>query len=226
MSADLSSHLDQVKGLLFDFDGPVCGVFHTYKASVVADDERTFLAGKGIELPEPLASAPNPLKILAWIGDDSPLAAEADNYLCGLETLAVDGAAPTKGAADALVAAHQHVKTAIVSNNAGAAVEKYLSSRGLVGCVDAVVGRPHAWPSKMKPHPYSLELAADFLGVSLADCALVGDSVSDIEACKRAGVFPIGYAKTPQRGVELAEAGAAIVVDEMSELADYYGGRR
>lgn len=225
MSADLSSCLDQVKGLLFDFDGPICGVFHTYKASAVAADERTFLASKGIRLPESLSSAPNPLKILAWVGDDAPVAAELDDYLIRLEQQAVAGASPTRGAAAAVIAAHECVKTAIVSNNAAAAVETYLAAHGLDTYFDAIIGRPYAQPSKMKPHPYSLELAADAIGVSLADCALIGDSVTDIEACQRAGVLPVGYAKTARRGAELADAGAAIVVDEMSELADFYGNR-
>lgn len=223
MSADLSSYLGQVKGLLFDFDGPICGVFHTYKAAAVAADERTFLASKRIRLPESLPSAPNPMKILAWVGDNAPVAAELDDYLTRLEQQAVAGASPTRGAAAAVSAAHESVKTAIVSNNAAAAVETYLVAHGLDAYVDAIIGRPYAQPSKMKPHPYSLEQAAESIGVSLADCALIGDSVTDIEACQRAGVLPVGYAKTAQRGAELAKAGAAIVVDEMSELADYYG---
>jgi HAD superfamily hydrolase (TIGR01509 family) len=224
VSAHLSGYLDQVNGLLFDFDGPICGVFHTYKASMVADDERAFLTSKGIELPAPLSSAPNPMKILACVGDDSPLAAEVDDYLTGLEQRAVDGAAPTRGAAAAVIAAHEHVRTAVVSNNAGAAVEKYLIAHDLAAYFDVVVGRPYARPSRMKPHPYSLELAAESLGLSPGDCALIGDSVSDVEACKRVGVLPIGYAKTPRRGTELTDAGATVLVDDMAELADYYGG--
>jgi len=58
------------------------------------------------------------------------------------------------------------------------------------------------------------------------DCVLIGDSVTDIEVSRRAGVRSIGYAKTPERGIELAAAGADAIVSEMAALAfglaDYY----
>ncbi|WP_233564897.1 HAD family hydrolase [Micromonospora musae] len=49
-----------------------------------------------------------------------------------------------------------------------------------------------------------------------AECVLVGDSVSDIEAAHAAGVAAIGYANKP--GKRERFAAADVVIDSMAEL--------
>jgi HAD superfamily hydrolase (TIGR01509 family) len=108
---------------------------------------------------------------------------------------------------------------AVVSNNAAAAVRRYLDARDLGGKVSLVIGRPHADPERMKPHPALVEAATSALGVLPGSALFVGDSTTDMEAACRAGVRGIGYAKSPERRLRLASAGAADVIDSMGELA-------
>jgi phosphoglycolate phosphatase-like HAD superfamily hydrolase len=53
----------------------------------------------------------------------------------------------------------------------------------------------------------------DALGANPEKCLLVGDSVSDFEAAKAAGVPFLGYTYTPDRAVLLYQAGADIVIN-------------
>jgi phosphoglycolate phosphatase-like HAD superfamily hydrolase len=109
---------------------------------------------------------------------------------------------------------------AIVSNNSGEAIQRYLTEHKLAEHVALVVGRPQGESSRMKPHPASILAALGSLDVRPDAAALVGDSVTDIEAAKQAGVSSIGFAKTPRRGGELAAARADVIIERMSELAN------
>jgi phosphoglycolate phosphatase len=70
----------------------------------------------------------------------------------------------------------------------------------------------------MKPNPDALIRAVEALGVKPKSALLVGDAITDIEACLRADVHPIGYAETPARRLALEAAGAAVVIGSMDEL--------
>jgi phosphoglycolate phosphatase-like HAD superfamily hydrolase len=70
----------------------------------------------------------------------------------------------------------------------------------------------------MKPHPHIVGLALRITATDPADAVLVGDSVSDIDVARAAGVRSIGYAKNPRRGAELRAAGADAITDSMSDL--------
>ena len=64
----------------------------------------------------------------------------------------------------------------------------------------------------MKPDPYLVVEATRLLGMAAAECVLVGDSVSDVQAGRAAGVPVIGLAKTPSRRAELDAAGASALL--------------
>ena len=85
--------------------------------------------------------------------------------------------------------------------------------------VSGVVGRRIEQPELMKPATEPVDRALGMVGQQPPDCVLIGDSVTDIEVSRRAGVRSIGYAKTPERGIELAAAGADAIVSEMAALA-------
>ncbi|MXQ53956.1 HAD hydrolase-like protein [Shimazuella sp. KC615] len=53
----------------------------------------------------------------------------------------------------------------------------------------------------------------DVLGANPEKCPMVGDSVSDFEAAKAAGVPFLRYTYTPDRAVLLYQAGADIVIN-------------
>jgi HAD superfamily hydrolase (TIGR01549 family) len=206
------------KALLLDFDGPVCSVFAGYPAPRIAEELRGLLTERGIHVSTKTDS-PHALYACAATRHRE-LAAWLDDELTEREMEAVLSAAPTMGAQDVVDAAlSADLAVAIVSNNAAAAIRRYLDVRGLGSSVPLVIGRPHADPERMKPHPALVDAAVSALGVASETALFVGDSTTDMEAAQRAGVRGIGYAKAPERRSGLAEAGAAEVIDSMSELA-------
>jgi phosphoglycolate phosphatase len=107
----------------------------------------------------------------------------------------------------------------IVSNNHASAIRNYLQRYELSECVRDVIGRPFMRPDLMKPHPHTVARALEIVGGDTQDAVLIGDSVSDIEVARATGVRSIGYAKTRQRGIELRNAGADALTDDIATLA-------
>jgi phosphoglycolate phosphatase len=69
-----------------------------------------------------------------------------------------------------------------------------------------------------KPDPAPLQMAADALGVALSACAMVGDSSTDIEAARNAGIPSIVVSYGYSRGRSAADLGADQVVDDLRQL--------
>lgn len=72
----------------------------------------------------------------------------------------------------------------------------------------------------MKPNPYPLIHAAELMHVDVSVCALIGDSVTDIQAARAAGATVIGYANKPNKAEAFASLGANAVTHEMQAIAD------
>lgn len=70
----------------------------------------------------------------------------------------------------------------------------------------------------MKPNPGPVLDAVRALGVAPGSCVLVGDSLSDIEAARAAGVAAIGFANRPWKVDAFATADA--VVTTMGDIAE------
>ncbi|MFD9564790.1 HAD family hydrolase [Streptomyces sp. NPDC059994] len=208
--------------MFFDFDGPVCEVFSGLPASEVvralADVMQKFHLGLSEKMRE--MDFMDALRVSPQGGEEALLAVEATLAAAEMEAVKLAGD-PTPGAVAALKAAGTSRRSvAIVSNNSAECVRKFLARHGLAALVGEVVGRPSHQPHRMKPSPYSLYLAADRLNVAPGSCALVGDSVSDVEAANAAAARSIGYANRPGKALALAEAGANAVIDDMATLAD------
>ena len=73
-----------------------------------------------------------------------------------------------------------------------------------------------------KPRPDIVEVALDKAGVTATHAVLVGDTVWDVEAAKRAGVACIGVLSGGVSRGELEEAGAAAVFDNTEELLTHF----
>ncbi|WP_219417713.1 HAD family hydrolase [Pseudonocardia nigra] len=223
-SGDLATTLRAARAVLFDFDGPICSVFAGFPAPTVAYSLRTSLeerTGKRLALAP--SQAEDPLEVLrlapTLLGPD--VAQVADDLLTTAETTAAGSASPTPGGDSSLRAcAATGRRVAIVSNNSGAAVREYLGKHGLTHLVgDAVVGRAYGKPHLMKPDPSPIEAALRLLGVEPNAAVLVGDSVTDVEASRAAGVACIGYANKPGKRDVLA--GADAVIEDMRLFAEY-----
>jgi phosphoglycolate phosphatase-like HAD superfamily hydrolase len=128
------------------------------------------------------------------------------------------------GARDALAATArlpgviQTVLTGTIKQNA----EHKLKAFGLDGYVDLSVG---GFGSDVYPKGTlilrSLDLARAKYGVALtpADVVYIADSVRDIAAAKVAAVRSVGVASGRSMAAELREAGADVVLDDLSDAA-------
>lgn len=211
--------------LLLDFDGPVCAIFAGIPAHVVADQLRGRLHNAGVKLPESAADMTDPLEVFRTVAStDQEVAAVAERELTRLELEAVRSARPTPGANQLLTAACENGRTVtIVTNNSVPAVRAYLAAHHLPGFVTAVVGRDEYGvppdPARMKPSPYLVRKAISILDVTERECALVGDSPSDVRAGHLAGVAVIGFANKPGKTDKLTHAGADAVTTRLSKIS-------
>jgi len=212
--------------LLIDFDGPLCSVFAGHPAPAIAKELQAVIRHhRGGELPPALAEVRNdPLLLLARVPElgDEHLTKAVANVERDEERAAIRSAAPTAGAEDVLRAAQAAGRAAvIVSNNAEAAIGDYLQAHHLTEYVQGVAGRADDMnPRFLKPHPFLLERGLTMVGARPDDVIFVGDSVTDVEAGRVAGIPTIGYANKPGKRERLAEAGAVIVIDSMYQLAE------
>lgn len=222
MTADLGRLLGEVGAVLLDFDGPVCSIFSGYPAPQVAAELVAVLRRRGIDVPADLASEPDPLEVLRRTGaaGDHGITRAVEDALCAAERRAVETAEPTPFGREVIVAAQQAgMPVAAVSNNSAGAVTAYLAAHRLAGYVSPVVGRAYADPDRMKPNPQPILQAVHALGERPARCVLIGDSLSDIEGARAAGVAVVGYANRPAKIDAFRLAGAGAVVTSMGEIA-------
>ncbi|MDQ0367983.1 HAD superfamily hydrolase (TIGR01509 family) [Catenuloplanes indicus] len=134
-----------------------------------------------------------------------------EDALCAAELRAAGGAVPTPFARELIMAAHRTGRrTAIVSNNSAAACTAYLTAHGLERFVHPIVGRAYADPARMKPDPAPVLAAMRELDAEPGECVLIGDSVSDVTAARRAGVAAIAYANKPGKAGRLAAADVVV----------------
>lgn len=205
--------------LLLDFDGPICSIFAGYSAPDVARHLVGVLQAEGVDLPTSVFGETDPLEVLRWTGANcaASLVVAVEDALCRAEVRAATSASPTPYGHEVIrQASRAGIPTAIVSNNSEGAIAAYLTAHGLNGHIRAVIGRPHARPDRMKPHPAPIQHAAAMLAAETNRCVLVGDSPSDIESARAAGAHVIGYANRQWKVT--AFGSADIVIRSMSDV--------
>lgn len=218
----LADVLRPVKHVLLDFDGPVCSVFAGLSAPEVARRLHEGLLAAGEQAPAGAEGETDPLALLRLVAQARPdLTGRADAALAALETEAVRAGRPNPGGESVLRACARSGRSVyVVSNNAGVAIEIYLSEHGLSDYVTSVFGRVPGDPSSMKPNPRLLLEAMEAAGAKPEDCVFIGDAARDVEAGHAAGIRTIGYANKPGKDAKLAAAGAVAVVASMQLIAD------
>ncbi|MCF7935143.1 MAG: HAD family hydrolase [Synergistales bacterium] len=109
------------------------------------------------------------------------------------------------------------IATAIVTNRHHAG--KAAGAIGLNDAVDLVIGLEEGVAAK--PSPAMLELALHRLGGEKESACYVGDTAIDMRTAVAGGVPGIGVATGATGRDDLAEAGAAVVVDSLLELVPF-----
>lgn len=215
--------LANTDALLLDFDGPVCSVFSGFPAPVVADQLRDVLAEGGhAVLPPDVQLAVDPFAVLfyaATLGDENAHYVEA--AFRALEADAILEAKPTAGSHDLIRSWKQTGRPlAIVSNNSMDAVAAYLDLHRLSAITSTVAARTSGDVRLQKPSPYLLNEAIRALEALPANCTLVGDSPTDIQAARAANVRSVGYANRPGKSEALSILEPTAITTTMSLLDD------
>ena len=215
--------LSSTDALLLDFDGPICSVFSQLPAHHVADQLRNALPEHAqVALPSAVRQSRDPFDVLRYAATVNESAAQQVESLLRLSEIeAVASAPPTAGSHDLMRAWHSSGRPlAIVSNNSAAAVGVYLKIHGLEKVVSLVSARASANPALLKPSAHLVNTAVGFAEVKPNRATLVGDSTSDIEAARHAGVTSIGYANKPHKVGLLSQHRAMTVVSRLTLLIE------
>lgn len=214
--------LGQAHALLLDFDGPVCAVFAGISAATVADQlMHVLVEGGHVSLPRAVTESEDPFDVLryaATLGDDE--ARYVETAFTAHEVEAIASAIPTAGAHDLIEKWHNSGRpVAIVSNNSTKAINAYFDLYRLRPSVDFVSARTSSSMGLLKPDPYLLHKATTALDIRPADSVFIGDSLSDIEAARAAGVPAVGYANKPGKYTKFIEAQADAITRALAGLA-------
>lgn len=202
--------------LLMDFDGPVCSVFAGFPASAVADQLReTLVQGGHGDFPDLIQNSRDPFDIFihaAAIGDEEARYIEA--AFAARECEAIRWAKPTTGAHDFIREWHRSGRSvAIVSNNSRVAIERYVSLHRLERQISVIAAREFTDPTLLKPSPHLVRAALDKTGADPNLSVFIGDSISDIQAGRAAGVVCVGFANRPGKILRLHSVADLVVTE-------------
>lgn len=220
--ADLHALLQSAKCVLFDFDGPICRLFHGHPPAEVARRMRRRLAELGeTDLWTEVAEHEDPYQVLRHVahtpGRDT-VAIELEQMLTGEELSAVVTADPTDDVDELVVQLVESGRQiAVTTNNSEQTVRAYLRTVGLAGYFGPHIHGRTADAKHLKPDPHCLHRALASTRAAPEETVMIGDTAADLQAARNAGVSFVGFATSPQAtafGTEHAE----LVVHGMAEL--------
>jgi phosphoglycolate phosphatase len=212
--------LVRTRYVLLDFDGPDCDIFAGLPDTTVAGRLRKLITGQGVPIPDEIARTPDPIEVFTYSATVSTaLAVMTEAEMASQELAAVATARPAPYVHDVVTSCRDSGRlVAVVSNNAERAVRSYLALHGLDDRIDLIAARTSPDPALLKPSPHFISQAITGLRASPAECVLIGDSATDIQAANRAGIASIGYANRPGKQTSLTAAGATAVVTSLADL--------
>ena len=107
-------------------------------------------------------------------------------------------------------------RLALITNKPVRFTRPILHSAGLSGFFELVIGGDTL--AEKKPHPMPLLHAARHYGVSAGQTGMVGDSVTDMDAARNAGVAAVAVSYGYNGGIDLQAHGASHVIGELGQL--------
>lgn len=178
-----------------------------------ADGVRSFLASRGIELPEGSDDDPPEAETIRGLGTRK-------NRLV-LKLIHEQGVEPFEGSVRYLEAVRDAgLRRAVVSSSANcrevlvaAGIEEFFEARidGIVAARDGLRG---------KPAPDTFLAAAKALGVEPAEAVVFEDAVAGVEAGRAGGFGCVVGVDRLDHADELREHGATIVVSDLGDLLE------
>ncbi len=109
-----------------------------------------------------------------------------------------------------------HFKIGCVTNKAEAFTVPLLKDMGIHDYFEVIVSGDTT--AKKKPDPMPLLYAAEKLGEAAEDCLMVGDSMHDVEAARRASFQVVGVPYGYNHGVDIREAKPDAVIESLAAL--------
>ncbi|MFK4144647.1 HAD family hydrolase [Streptomyces sp. NPDC004065] len=178
-----------------------------------ADGVRTFLASRGIHLPEGEPDDPPDAPTVNGVGNRK-------NELL-LRKIRTEGVEPYEGTLRYIEAVRAAgLRTAIVSSSANTLdVLRSIDAERLFDVrIDGVVARERGLPGK--PHPDTFLAAAHDLGVDAKQAAVFEDALAGMDAGRAGGFgYVVGVDRVGQRDALYAH-GADVVVEDLADLLD------
>jgi HAD superfamily hydrolase (TIGR01549 family) len=211
--------------ILFDFDGPICSVFAGYPSVRAVSASLRALEAAGFDVRPEWLDLEDPHRLLLEVANQIPDAiGVVEDALTRSEVRAVDFAQITPGAThliDQVISRGQ--RWAVVSNNSAESITHFCTRKDFARIPNLTVGRPKGEPHLMKPNAFALRHALEILRTPARNVVFIGDSVSDIQAGRAAGIPTIGYANKPAKPQLLASARADVVITSMNDLLSHSG---
>ncbi len=210
---DAAEIIANAGALLLDFDGPITALMPAPLNAETAERARAAL--RQFPLPEEIRTTTDHLAVLRYVAEYLPPELKRVEEVCSsAEVDCARRSQPSPEIREILGnARRQAVPLAVVSNNSQLAVEEFLHRFSWTTTIEVLACRTPATVLKLKPDPYLVCKAVEQLGVEAGRCVFIGDSATDVEAGRAAGVRVIGLAKTRQRGQELLDAGAVALIE-------------
>ena len=219
-AADLVARAQVV---LLDFDGPICSVFAGYPAVRAVSAILRALEAAGFDVRPQWLNLEDPHRLLVEVASEIPQAVGiVEGALTRSEVHAVDSAQITTGVTDLIdQVTGRGQRWAVVSNNSAESIKRFCTREDFSRTPSLIVGRPQGEPHLMKPSPFVLRHALEILRIPAGNAVFVGDSVSDVQAGRAAGISTVGYANKPAKPELLATALADVVITSMGDLLSH-----
>ena len=132
----------------------------------------------------------------------------------------------TRGASELVVGSEgllevlsREYRLAVVTTRARREAFAFLAQADFERYFPVVITRQDVF--RMKPHPQPVWRAAERLGVPPERCVMIGDTMMDIVAARRAGAYAVGVLSGFGSRKELEKAGAQLILDRAEQIMQY-----
>lgn len=110
------------------------------------------------------------------------------------------------------------IKTAIISNKDDITAKKVAVRLFEEGTIDLCLGARQGVP--LKPEPDAVFEIMKSFGAKPEECLYIGDTATDIQTAKNAGLFSIGVLWGFRSEEELRNAGADVIISDAMKIAE------
>jgi pyrophosphatase PpaX len=178
--------LDKVRGVVFDLDGTLLDSYTAHFEAYLAMFTRFGIAVTAESFGA--MYSPNWYQVYEAVGLPRELWKQADT--CWLEEAARHAPLVFPGVKETLEQLQAHYRLGIVTAGSKSRVTRDLEKNGIGAFFETVITGDDV--QRPKPAPQGLEFALRALGLGVAEALYVGDTMSDYETARAAGVRFVG----------------------------------